>query len=331
MMVHFLVLAATGLLPGGEPPENSLIQGVVVNGSKGETAVAGVEVVLLAGKDNQFKYVASTTTAGDGCFVFDRRHLSPPLDLVYGVGANWDGVHYPGPRFHIDPQATPVTTRLTVFDAVASPCPLVADLHEINIRVDPGVLNVTEIVVVNNPSSTTYVGTADPGALNMAPTTLSMLIPEGVSHVTFNKEFDGRNFLLVDGRLVTTVPWPPGKRQLAFIYQLPVENNRLVFKRALDLPCSHARLAVTGEGSQELTCNLPKVTTPNIVPIGFEGETLPAGYTLQLEMSRLPVSWVVYARWAALVVLGSLMVVTTMIIVMRTRSARRRTGVCAPK
>jgi hypothetical protein len=38
---------------------------------------------------------------------------------------------------------------------------------------------------------TTYVGTADPDAPMTAPTTLSMSVPEGVSHVTFNKEFDG--------------------------------------------------------------------------------------------------------------------------------------------
>jgi hypothetical protein len=284
---------------------------------------------LLAGKDDQFKYVASTTTTRDGCFVFDHRHLNASPDLVYGLGANWDGVHYPGPRFHLDPQATPVTARLSVYDAVASPCPLIAELHEINIHVDPGILNVTEIIVVHNPSSTTYVGMGDPGASQKAPTTLSMSIPEGVAHVTFNKEFDGRNFHLVDGRLVTNVPWPPGKRQLAFIYQLPVEKNRLVFKCALDLPCAHARVAVAGEGSQELTCNLPKVTPPNIVPVGYEsaGESLPAGYTLQLEMGRLSLSWIVYARWAALVVLGGLMAVTTMMIVMRTRSAKRRTRV----
>ena len=184
------------------------------------------QVVLLAGKDGQFMHVASTTTDQNGCFVFDRRRLTPSPDMVYIPGAFWEGVHYPGPRLQLDPRGAPPTIRLTVHDAVASPCPLVAEAHEIDIHLDRGVLDVTEIVVVDNPSSTTYVGTADPDAPKTAPTTLSMSIPEGVTHVTFNKEFDGRNFQLVDGRLVTTVPWPPGKRQLAFLYQLPVENNQ---------------------------------------------------------------------------------------------------------
>jgi hypothetical protein len=324
MAIHLLTLTVAGLLPGVGSPADAIIQGVVVNGSKGGTPVAGAEVVLLAGKDNQFKHVTSVTTDPNGSFVFEHRHLTPSPDLIYIPGVHWDGVHYPGPRLQLDPRGAPPNVQLTVYDAVAWPCPLVAELHEIDIHVDTGVLKVTEIVVVNNSSSTTYVGTAVPEAPMTAPTTLSLSIPEGVSHVTFNQEFDGRNFRLVDGRLVTDVPWPPGKRQLAFIYQLPVENNQLLFKRSLDLPCVQARVAVTGQCSQELTCNLPKVTEPNRVPIGFEsaGQTLPAGYTLQLQMGQLSVPWIVYARWAAILLLGCLLAGVVM------RSAwRQRLGV----
>jgi hypothetical protein len=320
MTIHFLVMAVAGLLPGLGSTGNSIIQGVVVNGSKGAKPVAGAKVLLLAGKENQFQRVASTTTDQDGNFIFDHRHLTPSPDLVYLPGAHWDGVHYPGRRLQIDPRGLPSRVVLTVYDAVASPCPLVAEVHEIDIHINPGVLDVTEIVIVDNPSLTTYVGTPDPDAPMTAPTTLSLSIPEGVSHVTFNKEFDGQSFQLVDGCLVTNVPWPPSKRQLAFKYQLPVENNQLLFKRPLDLPCLHARVAVTGECSQELTCNLPKVTATNVVPIGFEsaGETLPAGHTLQLQMLQLSVSWIVYARWAAIILLVGLLAATMM------RSALRR-------
>jgi len=320
MTIHIL-LAMAVLLAGVGSPGNAIIHGEVVNGSKGASPVAGAEVVLLAGKDKQFERVASTTTDPMGCFVFDHRHLTPSPELIYFPAAHWEGVHYPGPRFRLDPHGAPVGVRLTVHDAIASPCPLVAELHEIDIHVNPGFLEVTEIVVVANPSSTTYVGTADPNAPMTTPTTLSMSIPERVSHVTFNKEFDGRNFQLVEGRLVTNVPWPPGKRQLAFIYQLPVENNQLRFQRLLDLPCLDARVAVTGQCSQELTCNLPKVTGSDLVPIGFasNGQTLPAGYTLQLQMRHLSVSWTVYARWGAVFLLGGLLAAATLYLTLRRR------------
>jgi hypothetical protein len=327
-MIHLLAFAVAGLLPSVEPPGRTLIQGVVVNGSKGATPVAGAAVVLLAGKDNEFKHVAAITTDRNGCFAFDHRHLSPSPDLVYIPGAQWNGVHYPGPRLQLDPRQAAPKVQLTVYDTIASPCPLVAELHEIDIRVNPAVLDVTEMLVVTNPSSTTYVGTVDPHAPMTAATTLSLSIPEGVSHVTFNKEFNGRYFRLVDGRLITDVPWPPGKRQLAFLYQIPVESNQLLFKRCLDLPCLHARLAVTGQCSQEFTCNLPQVTAPDQVPIAFEsaGRMLPAGYTLQLQMRRLSVSWIVYARWAAIILLGGLLVATTMRAALRRRSDAQQNG-----
>jgi hypothetical protein len=202
MITQLLVLAVAGLLPSVGQPENAIIQGMVVNGSKGGTAVASAEVVLLAGKDNQFRHVASTKTDQDGCFVFDHRHLTALPDLIYVPGANWDGVHYPGPRLQLDPRGPAPQVRLTVYDAVASPSPLVADVHEIDIHINSDVLDVTEIIVIDNPSSTSYVGTADSDTPKIAPTTLTMSIPDGVSHVTFNKEFGGRNFRLVDGRLV---------------------------------------------------------------------------------------------------------------------------------
>jgi hypothetical protein len=320
LTIHLLALVMGGLLAGAEPPGHAILEGVVVNGSRGATPVAGAEVVLRAGKDKQFKHLASTTTDQAGSFVFDHRQLIAEPGLVYIPGANWEGVHYPGPGLQLDPARAPPRVRLTVYDAVASPSPLVAEMHEIDIRVDTGMLEVTEAIVVNNPSSTSYVGAPNAAMPRTAPATLSLSIPEGVSHVTFNKEFDGRNFRLVDGRLVTTVPWPPGKRQLAFRYQLPVEKGQLLFQRSLDLPCLSVRLAVAGECSQELTCNLPRVTPPNRMPIGFESEsqTLPAGYTVQLQMRQLSISWIVYARWAAIILLGGLLGATTV------RSAWRR-------
>jgi hypothetical protein len=321
MTIHHFILAVAGLLPSSEPPETTILQGVVVNGSKGRTPVAGADVVLLAGKDNQLRHLTSTTTDQNGGFAFDHRHLIPSPDLIYVSGANWDGVHYPGPRLQLNPSRPPARVCLTVYDTVASPCPLVADVHEIDIHVNPGILDVTEIVIIENPSSATYIGAADSDRPKFPPTTLTMSIPEGVSYVTFNKEFDGRNFRLVEGRLVTDVPWPPGKRQLAFVYQLPVENHELLFKRPLDLPCLNARVSITGRCSQELTCNLPKVTAPNVLPIGFEsaGHTLPAGYPLQLQMRQLSVPWIVYAHWAALFLLGCLLAATVMRSVWRGR------------
>ena len=46
MTLHSLLLAVLGLLSGLEPHEDSIIQGVVVNGSQGGIPLAGAEVIL---------------------------------------------------------------------------------------------------------------------------------------------------------------------------------------------------------------------------------------------------------------------------------------------
>lgn len=313
MLSHLLFLAAAGVPPGADSPADTVIQGVVVNGTHRGAPAAGAKVVLLAGKDNQFGIVTTTTSDRNGSFVFVRRDLPPPLDLIYQVGAQWDGIHYPGPRFRLDSQGQPARVELTVHDTVAAPSPLRADVHEIDLNVKTGSVEVTEVIVVNNPSTATYVGAADPNMPGKAPPTLSLTLPEGVAHVTFNKEFDGRNFHLVDGRLVTNVPWPPGKRQVAFIYEVPVENHQLLFQRHLDLPCAQACVAISGAAPKDLVCNLPQVTAPGQVPIGFaaDAQMLPASHVLQVQIGQVAVSWLVGARWAALLLLASLLVATT--------------------
>ncbi len=280
---------------------------------------------FCAGKDNEFSVVAKTTTGQDGSFSFPgsslgTRGLSP--DVVYLPGANRQGIHYPGPRLRLDSGRSPARVQLTAYDAVASPCPLVAEELSIDIQVNPGVLDVTEVLLISNPSSTTYVGSTDS---DMPPTTLSLSIPEGVSHVTFNQEFDGRNFRLVDGRLVTSVPWTPGKRQLAFVYQLPVEHSQLLFSRPLDLPTSRVRLAVGGKCSDATACNLPRITDRGQLPIAFAstGQPLPAGYVIQLQVPHLSVSWLVNARWLAVILLGSLLAATAGLTFRRNRCARQ--------
>ena len=236
MTLHSLLLAVLGLLSGLEPHEDSIIQGVVVNGSQGGIPLAGAEVISR--RQGQRLLGRCEDDDRPGRLVLVPR-LQPgneqdcPQNVVYLPGANRQGIHYPGPRLRLDSGSPPARVQLTAYDAVASTCPLVAEELTIDIQVNPGVLDVTEVLLISNPSSTTYVGSTDS---DMPPTTLSLSIPEGVSHVTFNQEFDGRNFRLVDGRLVTSVPWTPGKRQLAFVYQLPVEHSQLLFSRPLTFP-----------------------------------------------------------------------------------------------
>jgi hypothetical protein len=319
MSMHVFTLAALGLAAGLVGEQGQRIEGIVVNGTRGGVPVPAAEVVLRAGEDGALIPVAKTTTDQDGHFVFVDAPTRP--GLIYLPGANLQDVHYPGPRFHLEAGGPPARLKLTVFEGIQSPSPLIAERHDIDMELKPGVMAITETLVIDNPTRTTYVGKGDS---TTSLRTLSLSIPEGFERVTFDKEFHGRNFKLADGCLVTDIPWPPGKRELRFTYHLPVEDSQQTLEWALHIPSSLVRIRVRGENADQVVCNLPQVVS-NTVPVVFEssGKRLEAGHVIKLQLSRLSAPWMLSARWAALVVLGGLIFVTAALVTLR-RSWRKR-------
>lgn len=307
MLPHLFILAVC--VPGAGAPEGNAqrLEGFVLNGSQGNTPVAGAEVVLRAGVEGPLTPVASCVTDQSGRFVFDNLPVEP--GLIYLPGANRHGIHYPGPRLRAAP-GTPPSLRLLVFDAVASPSPLVAERHEIDIQVKPGALEISETLVVSNPSLTSYVGEA---AGDMPPETLALRIPDEFERVTFASEFHGKNFRLEDRRLVTSLPWPPGKRELKFTYSLHAEGSRSTLERLLDLPTALVRIRVRGEIADHVTCDLPRVPTTDPHTALFESSntTIAAGHPISIRLGGLPIPWITYARWAALALLTGAILATT--------------------
>jgi hypothetical protein len=304
MMMQSLLLAAAALL--ADHPDGGRIMGVVVNGATGAPA-PGVEVILRAGLEQELVAVGQTVTDEQGRFIFEGAPLE--AKIVYLPGANRDGVHYPGPRTRLTPDAPSARVKLTVYDAISSPSPLVAEEYDLDIRIEAGFLEVTESLRVANPTASAYVGAA---VGEMPPVTLKLAIPDGFERVTFYDEFHGRRFYVVAGYVATDIPWPPGERKLKFTYRLPIDQNSKVFQRVLDLPCQHFRVNVSGQDAGQVACNLPRSAQQAGEETIFEsaGETLPAGHEVRLEFGRLPTPWMSYARSMSLVILGMLILAT---------------------
>jgi len=292
----------------------------VVNASGRRAPAAGAEVVLRVKVDGQFMIAAETIADAEGKFRFAPLPIRP--DLEYLPGANQDDVHYPGKRIRLTRESPHVHVELLVYDAVAGPNPLVARRYEIVVRPEPGALRVTETILVDNPTSTCYVGEAAEG---VEPVTLELAIPPDFDRTTFNKEFFGRRFSLADGRLVTGIPWPPGEKELTFTYILRNEERCRSWERPLDLPCSHVRLSVLTDKPEEVSSNLKPGSSRLRGEKVFqsEGRTLPVGHVLRLEMGRLPVPWMVYGRWIALVALVGLIAGVSVVTLGRRGSSQR--------
>jgi hypothetical protein len=309
-MLSGLLLVAPVWLAASSSP--GAIEGTVVNGSANGQPAAGVEVVLRIREDGVFVPIGETTSDEKGTFSF--RDL--PVGHLYLPGANREGVHYPGERVLLHRDEPVAQVQLAVYDTVADPSPLVAREHEIVLRPEAGKLEVTERLLIANSSLHTYVGRITTGHM---PVTLRLGVPSEFKRVTFHKEFFGRRFHLIKGHLLTTIPWTPGERELAFTYVLPVEED-YVWERTTELPCSKLRIRVVGKTAEEVTCNLPAVGS------GFKGQAvfaaasaLPAGQVVRVELNRLAGSFMASAKWVAVCVLATLILLG--IVIVKRRSA----------
>lgn len=315
-----VLLAGWFVLAASAPARDGVIVGTVINASRAKTPEAGSEVMLGIRLGNEFVSYDQTKTDARGRFRFER--LSVGSSYTYRAGANRHGVHYPSPPLELTAQRRSVSVELAVCDAVAEPCPLVIRRQEVSLRHEPGAVSVTESILVENPSSTCYVGRA--GEEGGEPVTLQLAIPSDFSRVTFNEEFYGRRFSIADGKLVTAIPWPPGKRELKFTYVLPLQNTYRRWQRPLDLPCDSLRVQVEHAGPEEVACNLKRGPNGQSGMMVFESDanTLPAGHVLSVELGRLPVPLMAYARWTALAILAIAIAGTSLAILRRRRGSR---------
>ena len=241
------------VLSGTAAATEGMIDGVVVNGSRDHAAAAGVEVVLRVPFDGEFVVAAQTTTAADGTFRFTRLPLDGPD--VYLPGANLADVHFPGPRIVLDASQPHVSLQLAVFESIVEPSPLVLEDHKIVVQAEPGSVRVRETMLINNPSLKCFVG--KPQHEGGGPVTLQLGIPAEFERITFDKEGFGRQFRLINGKLVTGIPWPPGQRELAFSYVIPNQQGNRSWQRRVDLPSAQVQITARGNDPQHVACSLP--------------------------------------------------------------------------
>lgn len=295
------VLAVCLLVPGQTNSDDGTISGTVVNASQGGVLSPAAEVMLRVRVDGQFIPVAETVADAQGNFEFD----GLPVDerYLYLPGANRDGIHYPGPRIRLTAARHHVVTQLKVCDSISHPNLLVIRRFDVHIQTEPGALRVTESILVDNPTQTTYVGPSD--GEGEEPVTLRLGIPSDFERTTFHQEFFGRRFSLADGKLVTGIPWTPGQRELKMTYTLRNDEKHRVWQRPLDLPCDVVRVQIDHDNPEEVFCSLPRTPQTGDDALDFQsaGGPLPAGHVIRVQLGQLPLSWMAYARWGALGVL----------------------------
>lgn len=306
MLTPLFVILLSAFVDDQPTMPTGTIRGTVLNGSSNDQPLADATVVLRAGQNGPLELVAKTITDLDGRFSFENVPIDPSVTFL--PGAERGGVHYPGQRFQLGYARPDAVVRLRVFDAIKSPPPLRSLHHNISLAIEDRVLVVSESMLIANRSTATYVG--EPVGAD-SPVTLGLTIPPNFDRVTFGSEFFGKRFRVADHRPVTDIAWPPGERELTFTYRIPLEKSGGLFRRVLDIPTDEFSLTVQGEGTKKLNCNLPSdKKLDGQTRFANSNQPLPDGHVVELQIGNLPLPWAQYSRWAALMLLGLLIVTT---------------------
>jgi len=325
MFLIEIALACGTIVLGPSSDDPGVIRGRVVNMSQDEAPCAGAEVILRARIENEFAPVAQALTDADGTYRFEG--LPVGAEYLYLPGANYREIHYPGRRVGLTRGQPAAYVTLDVWETVAEPSPLVIRQHEIVIGTEPGAVHVVEAMLVDNPARATYAGRAPSD--DAPPITMRLSVPSDFERITFEKEKFGREFRVLDGQLVTGIPWTPGQHWLRFTYTLRPEAVRRGWQRSLDAPCDSMRIRVKHPRTEEIGCSLPTAAD------GLPGETvfqsgagvLPAGHVIRVQLDHVSVPWSVYARWGALALLAGLIAGAAVVL---GRSGRKRASVAGP-
>lgn len=318
-LVHVVLTLA--LAVSDQPSsEHGVIRGRVVNRSRSDAPCGQTEVILRARVEGEFAPVAQTLTDADGNYRFEG--LPVGADYLYLPGANREGIHYPGRRVGLTRGQPTAFVTLEVRDTIEEPSPLAVRQHEIVIVTEGSAIHVAEALLVDNPTTATYVGRAENAGSE--PVTLQLHIPSDFERVTFEKERFGSQFQVVNGRLVTGIPWTPGRQWLKYTYTLRANAVPGIWRRALDAPCESLRVRVKHSEAETIGCNLPPVAESPQGEKVFQSsaDVLPAGHEIRVQLGHPPASWSVYGRWVALLTLLGLIVGAAVVVGGTRRRAR---------
>jgi hypothetical protein len=317
MLIAIALILSFAARIEADPKPHGIIEGIVVDGSARGEPLGDIRVILRAVSAEGLKPLAETHSDTYGKFVF--RDL--PIGCAYLPGAERDGVYYPASRVALDQNSLFGQATIVTFSAVESPSPLVIEKREIDVQIKDKTLQVNEVLVISNRSRTTYVGKLSE---NHERETLRLNIPGGFDRVTFENEFYGRHFRIVDHTPTTEIPWPPGQRELKFSYEVPTDLSSHL-QWMLDIPCNSTYVRVRGEHADMSICNLNRLRTGNgYAEFSSCEKKFDSGFQIVLSTGVSPFPWALYARCATIGILSALIFSTIVVQRWRRRVEKAR-------
>lgn len=226
--------------------QNGTITGTVRNGTTGEPAPEGTEVVLYA-YNSSYTRTETMTAALDANGRFQFTLTDQPDDWVYLVSTTYRELSFSS---NIAPLTAgqPLDLSLTVYESTSDPDDVVIDQLRISLEVAGQEVQVQELYVLSNEGTAVFTGSGSG--------TVQFNLPTAAQAVTFERGmgptsgfFPTSDVIQQDGRWVDTIALRPGPNSLTLraTYVLPLANG-LDLSRHLPYQTNDVTVALPDDG-----------------------------------------------------------------------------------
>lgn len=239
--------SAEEVVTGPDGQVSAVVRGQVFNGTAGAVIPEDASVTLH-GFDEQSEVILDSSDVDEtGAFSFGELELQPGWVIVatlehQGVVYGSEIVDYAG--------EADVFLPLTFFETSNDLEAVSVDrLHIILNLVSEGVLEVTQVWIISNPTDYTISSPDGSGILEIA-------LPQGATSLQFENDEIGGRFVSTENGFVDTLPMQPGlgTHELVFSFLIAFENG-MEYRQPIGYPIdavviitSASGLAVEGEG-----------------------------------------------------------------------------------
>lgn len=270
--------------PEGAGPLLGQVSGRVTNGSGG-VVPDGAEVVLHALDHMQLIFTTTTTLDADGTYQFDAVEF--PEDRVYVVTLDHGGTTYGSDVAIVEPGNDRIELPLTVYDTTTDKSVLTVDrLHVFFDFSRPDVVQVVQLYVISNPTSSTVVGDSEGDPI------VEFTLPEGASNLQFQDGTLGDRYLQTQGGFADTIAVRPGQGeyQVMYAFDMPYEG-KVDIEQSFKMPIDAMIVMTPAEGVRLRSDYLQETGTRDVQGEVFQmytGNQLPAGEQFGFMLSGQP-------------------------------------------
>ncbi len=299
-----LVLTSWQLGPVVADQEVGRIDGQLVNGTAGSPPAAGVQITVHVLQDRAKVEERTVLSDERGAFSIDGLPTGP--GYVYLPIADYGAVGYFPERPVTMAEAAEKRVEIRIFEPTDADSAIQVDrANLLLVRVAPGSLTVMEMGAVVNGSDRSYVGdvTADPPR-----PTLRFDLPLGADQLTPQAGLVAGELVPTSDGFLSVDPVLPGRHELAFSYQIPVESTTLDLTKRLEYSTATFNLYVPDTGITVVSPGLAFQGTSEFGGQRFQlysAQSLPRGTEIKARLAGLPAPPGLDPRQLGFVVVGT--------------------------